>query len=115
MTAQFSDTVEYRAKRYAIAGKNGEGLFDPAAHGLKVVGKCSACWRGFLCTYSVESQQLLLDELAVCIDENPPTLLEIRPTPDEGEIQLFDFVYEDMKCPVPYSGGLLLASDFIDD
>jgi hypothetical protein len=115
MTAQFSDPVKYRGKRYAIAGKNGTGLFDPATHGLNPVGKCSACWRGFVCTYAVERGELLLDALAVCLDEPAPALLGAPPGPDEGGNRLFDAVYQGLNHRVPYTGGLLLADGFIKE
>lgn len=115
MTAQFSDPVEYRGQSYSIAGKNGAGLFDPSQHGMKPVGKCSACWRGFVCEYIVDGQRLLLDQLLICLDEPGPVLFGVEPKPDEGKIRLFDVVYEDLRHPVSYSGGLLLAREFIDE
>lgn len=115
MTAQFSDRVKYRGKSYSIAGKNGTGLFDPPAHGLTPVGKCSACWRGFVCSYAVEDGMLLLDSLAVCLDDPAPDLFDVSPTPYEGEIRLFDAVYDNLDHCVPYTGGLLLAADFIEE
>jgi hypothetical protein len=114
MTAQFSDPVKYRGKSYSLAGKNGTRLFDPAAHGLKPVGKCSACWRGFVCTYAVRDRKLLLDALAVCLDAPAPALFGVAPKPDEGGARLFDAVYEGLAHPMAYSGGLLLAAGFIE-
>ena len=115
MTAQFSDPVKYRGQSYSIAGKNGPGLFDPTEHGMKPVGRCSACWRGFVCTYSVEGQRLLLDRLAICLDGPAPILFGVQPKPEEGDLPLFDAVYEELRHPVPYTGGLLLARDFIQE
>jgi hypothetical protein len=113
MTAQFSDPVEYRGQSYVIAGINGEGLFDPAEHGMKPVGKCTACWRGFVCTYRVDGQRLLLDRLAICLEGPAAALFGVQPKPDQGQIPLFDVIYEGLRHSVPYSGGLLLARDFI--
>lgn len=115
MTAQFSDPVKYKGKSYNLAGENGSGLFDPAVHGLKPVGRCSACWRGFVCTYAVEGRRLLLDSLAICLNEPAPTLFGLSPKPDEGDFQLFDAVYEKLEHPLPYTGGLLLADGFIEE
>src|SRR5687767_8065482 len=53
MTAQFCDQMEYRGKQFSIAGKNGTGLFEPTQHGLNPVWRCSACWRGFVCSYAL--------------------------------------------------------------
>ena len=129
MTAQFSDQVNYRGKSYSIAGKNGGGLFDPAAHGLKPVGKCSACWRGFVCTYAVDDRHLLLDSLTVWLDDPATPLFGVPPRPEEGGFNIYQrqsrghsettngfyAVYEGLAHRVPYTGGLLLAADFIEE
>jgi hypothetical protein len=89
MTAQISDSVTYQGKGYAIAGKNGTGLFDPAAHGLKPVGRCSACWRGFVCSYLVEDWKLWLDSLEASLDGPAPKLFGVRPKPQKGDFAIF--------------------------
>ncbi|HEY7424601.1 MAG TPA: hypothetical protein VH682_10260 [Gemmataceae bacterium] len=68
MTAQFSDPVKYRGKDYVIAGRNGTGWFDPTKHAMKPQGRCSACWRGFLCRYQVAGDILMLDQLSICLE-----------------------------------------------
>jgi hypothetical protein len=115
MTAQFSDSIAYRGKDYLVAGKNGKRLFDPAEHGLHPVGKCSACWRGFLCSYSVESERLLLDRLSIYLDQPAPILFDTEPKKDRRRLPKFDAVYDGLHHPMSYSGGLLLARDFIKD
>jgi hypothetical protein len=115
MTAQFSDAVVYRGKDYAIAGTNGRGLFDPQEHGMRPVGRCTACWRGFVCSYRVDGGRLLLDRLAICLDGAAPKLFGVEQKEEGGEIRLFDAVYEGLNHPVPYTGGLLLARDFINE
>jgi hypothetical protein len=115
MTAQFSDPVKYQGKDYAIAGRSGTGLFNPTEHGMKPVGRCTACWRGFVCCYRVAGEVLLLDRLSVCLDEPALVLFGTAPKKPEGELTFFDFVYEDMAHPVPYTGGLLLGREFIEE
>src|SRR5262249_3542385 len=73
------------------------------------------CWRGFVCTYLVEGQRLLLDQLAINLDEPAPILFGVRPKPDTGELRLFDAVYDRLRHPVPSSGGLLLARDLLKE
>lgn len=115
MTAQISDSVRYRAHVYALAGVNGNGLFDPSNCGMKPIGRCTACWRGFLCRYKVDCKQkrLLLERLAVCLNEPATVLFEVEPKKDEGEFPLFSAIYEGLDYQVPYTGGLLLANDFV--
>ena len=114
MTAQFSDTVAYRGKDYAIAGLSGSALFDPRDHGLEPVARCTACWRGFLCSYLVDHQQLLLTHLAVCLEDPAPALFGVEPKADTGQTALFDAIYEDVGYALPYTGGLLLGRGFIE-
>jgi hypothetical protein len=114
MTAQISDSVAYLGKDHSIAGKNGRGLFDPTEHGMQPVGTCSACWRGFVCSYRVVEEMLLLDRLSVSLDEPAPILFDVKPTNGKGKIRLFGAIYERLQHAVPYSGGLLIARGFIE-
>jgi len=114
MTAQFTDLVSYRGKQYSIAGRNGQGMFDPSEHSMRPVGKCSALWHGFLCEYRVEGRALILDSLSVYLDEPAPILFGVAPKA-ASELLRFDAVYKDLNHKVPYTGGLLLASDFIEE
>ncbi len=115
MTAQISDPVLYQGKCYDLAGENGTGLFDPGEHGMNPIGKCTACWRGFICAYRVGDQALRLDQLSICLNGPAPVLFGIQPKSFGAESSLFDFVYEELNYKVPYSGGLLLGLDFIDE
>ena len=65
--------------------------------------------------YSVDRQKLLLDQLSICLNDPAPILFGVHPKTEEGEIRLFDFVYEALRHPVAYTGGLLLARDFIKE
>lgn len=135
MTAQVSDTMIYRGKDdYAIAALNNQhALFDPKDHGITPVGRCSACWRGYICTYTIEDGEFLLTDLAVWLDGTPPVLFGVTPrvkpkfaSAEEWvasfkEEDAYDFFfggdarYENMRHRIPYTGKLLLARDFIDE
>ena len=79
------------------------------------LASCSACWRGFVCSYLVEGPRLLLDSLEMSLDGPAPKLFGVRPKPLKGDFTIFDAVYEGLGHRVPFSGGLLLADDFIDE
>ena len=115
MTAQFSDIIFYRDKEFAIAGKNGTGLFDPLEHGMKPVARCSACWRGYLANYCVTDQSLKLKKLQIALASSATALFGIEPKTYEGKIRIFDVIYENVNYEVLYSGGMLLARDFIKE
>jgi hypothetical protein len=65
---------------YAIAALSArKTLFDPKDHRITPVGRCSACWRGYICTYTIADDELLLTELAVWLDGTPPVLFGVTP------------------------------------
>jgi hypothetical protein len=136
MTAQISDTFYYRKKPRALAGINGSGLFDPAQHGIKPVMISTACWRGYYCTYEVEDGGLFLTEVhlglgredAAARGEGPKlfgriprryTVLGHRQNVRTGEVttswESGEFKVDDIREPVPFTGGLLLGDDFIHE
>jgi len=115
MTAQFSDTVFYSGEAYSLAGVNGSGLFDPETQGLKPIGTCSACWRGYLCEYEVVENRLLLQRLQISIDKEAKALFGVAPEESEDEIRIFGADYKGLSRRVAYSGGLLIAKDFIHE
>jgi hypothetical protein len=115
MTAQFPDTVEYRGDEFTLTGANGKGLFDPGEHGLRVLPKCTACWRGFVCGYAVREEGLVLDRLMAYLDGPAAALFGVPPGPTDQGGPGFDAVYEEIGRRVEYTGGLLIARGFIRD
>jgi hypothetical protein len=122
MTAQFSDTVIFEERHYALAGVNGEGLFEPQAHGFTPAGSCSACWRGYVCTYGLRTNQLVLEGL--CINNGllegrsyqaspPPAFGGCLTRPRDSLVKLFDLEYSDVNLPIVFSGGILIGTEFI--
>jgi len=113
MTAQFPDIVDLDGRQYTIAGISGTGLFDPAEHGLRPVGKCSACWRGYICVYRIDERALVLDTLKANVDGPAAELFGVPPGTDRDPP--FDAVYHELDRKVPFTGGLLLGRSFIDE
>src|SRR4051812_48640333 len=112
MTAQINDVVKYAGEDWKLAGANGGRLFDPKAFGLQPREASSACWRGFICHYELRDDQLFLEEVQMALSSTPPPLLGREP---EISIQKIGFnaAYRDLGAHVAFSGGLLLARDFI--
>ncbi|WP_164008593.1 hypothetical protein [Pyxidicoccus trucidator] len=120
MTAQLSDNVRYLDRDFALSGVKGSGLFEPTRHGLEPQMQSTACRRGFVCIYAVSDGGLFLEELRLGL--SPPEEQEVqagRGKPLFGQapryVDTWDehVVYERLHAPVAFSGGLLVASDFV--
>ncbi|WP_438031919.1 hypothetical protein [Sorangium sp. So ce204] len=114
MTAQIGDDVAYAGADWSLAGVNGGELFDPASYGLRVRPASTACWRGFVCRYGLRHNTLYLDGLDVALEGEAPPLLDKMPQEPTTPLG-FTAVYEGIGLHVPFSGGLLLARDFLLD
>jgi hypothetical protein len=117
MTAQINDSCFHRKIDYAVAGISGSGIFDPAAVGIRPVPLNTACWRGYIAHYSILDGELFLTALHTGLSRKDairaragrgPELFGILPTSDR-----FGFFYNNFKQRIPFTGGLLLANDFI--
>jgi hypothetical protein len=120
MTAQVSDKVLYQGRGFQLSGVQGTGLFDPAQHGLKPHMMSTACWRGFICTYGVSDGGLFLEKLCIGLgSEEELKVKEGKGLPLFGKPPRYSgeshehVVYEDLRGPVPFSGGLLVATGFL--
>lgn len=112
MTAQISDLVLHADSEWCLAGVNGEGLFDPHPLGLRVRPASTACWRGYVCTYVIRDDALLLDALDVALEGEPPLLFgRVHPAPQDS--WGFTACYKAVLEPIPFTGGLLLARGFL--
>ena len=63
MTAQIHDRIRYQDIVYSVTGISEGELFDPSLLGLKPVGTCTACWRGYLAVFAIVDSRLVLDTL----------------------------------------------------
>jgi len=93
MTAQVSDGFRYKDQDYSIAGVNGSGLFDPTEHAVKPFSISSACWRGFMCSYTVLENHLVLDHLSLMLRSPAPDLFGTKPNKPESKRPFWDAFY----------------------
>ena len=120
MTAQISDSVRVNDITYDLCGVRGEGLFDPEALGIETSAPHTACWRGFVCGYAIANHRLVLDELQLWSEprrwpEILPLLEEFfgdRLAADDGRTSINA---RGLACPVPFTGGLLLGDNFVEE
>jgi hypothetical protein len=114
MTAQVPDFFIYGDDKYSLAGVNGQGLFNPADHGIRTIPCSTAMWRGFGCTYALEDERLVLQDLGLCVEGDPPAIFGAQPEPSPRPFQ-GQLHYADIGWQVPFTGGLLLGSGFIQE
>lgn len=115
MTGQIPDEVRYRKRWFAIAAVDGEGLFEPAQHGLEPGFLGTGCWRGFQARYRIHRRRLSLYD--VCMgrrDGDRQRLFGVAPVRAvkshefEGE-----WWYRGLAAPVPFTGRMLLGVGFV--
>jgi hypothetical protein len=118
MTAQVSDFVNYKNEEYSSAGIHGHGLFNPLEYGLQPNPNvcCTACYRGYQCGYSITDKELLLSSLKINLEQPTKKLFGIQPNTSKSKVGLiFNAAYLDLAHKIPFSGGILIAKDFIEE
>lgn len=116
MTAQISDVFEYQQRCLSIAGISEGSLFEPEAFGLDLGSNCSACWRGYQAVFALSDNRLVLDKLHVWLNDpqHPPTIHGVAGE-SPGKVGIFNWRYDPLRCPLNYTGGVLLATGFISE
>jgi hypothetical protein len=121
MTAQISDSIKFHDRQFVIAAVSDQGLFQPQSYGIESVVISTACWRGFHCSYEIINDQLYLmnvhlatqamDSLGVRYGKvHGPQLFGQLPEISKQEGCWF---YHDLNQLISYTGGLLIADNFI--
>jgi hypothetical protein len=69
MTAQIGDSIRYAGEFHNLVGVSPDNpldeLFDPERFGITTFSNCTACWRGFVATFGLRDNRLLLEALAI--------------------------------------------------
>lgn len=115
MTAQASDGFDYGDQHYSIAGVRGRGLFEPKRHKLRPVSRATLCWRGYTCRYAMQENRLILVDLRIGLNQSAPVLFGIEPEVPKSQHPIFNAIYTNINHPIGYTGGLLIATGFIQE
>lgn len=114
MTGQMHDRVFYAKEEYALVGMKGEILPTPLDFGMETEMMSTACYRGYIASYEAIDNQLTLFGIVIQAkngtDYKP--IYGVQPEIREG---WHAARYSDLKMPINFSGGLLVAQDFIED
>ena len=121
MTAQISDEFLLDGTTYAVAAASEDGLFDPADLGLSPTGASTANYNGYVATFAVLRQRLTLRRLRASLYVEGehwvrfpgPPIFGVYPNDESSDPFGFNNVYEGLDLPLGYSGGLLVADEFI--
>ena len=105
-----SDTLKYLKGNYNITGVKGEGLFHPEDHGLTPYSSSTACWNGYLTSYEIVNDGLLLMELLI----NTKKLKDINGIEAEKSLGWsFTHQFSHLNLKIPFTGNLLIGNEFI--
>lgn len=116
MTAQISDYIKYERRNYDIVAVENEIPFSVEDDlKLEPVSPHSACWRGYYLVYSIKGGKLYLKDLHINLDGEYPEINGVSIKKEEDEPWYKDFeVYKNVNIPINYTGGIILARDFLD-
>ncbi|HUT80120.1 MAG TPA: hypothetical protein VMZ29_02875 [Candidatus Bathyarchaeia archaeon] len=109
MTAQMSDMFDYNGELFEIVGVDGLKLFEPREYGLTPHFTCTACWRGYLLTYKLNKEQLVLDDVLINLREKK----EINNVKPKEAERPFLFHYKKINLKIDFTGTILVAKDFL--
>lgn len=128
MTAQATDTFLHESQEFDITQLSHETeLFDPRLHGLSPSINSTGCWRGHVCHFTLNDNQLQLKTLWTNHGHPYPGWTEKRlPLPllngvkaneryDEDGFQDFHGRYDELDLDLAYTGDILISTDIVDD
>ncbi len=128
MTAQMMDRVIYDGHNFRLIGHQGSDLPIPQTFDLMPAMWHTACYRGFVATYAVAGNDLVLDGLHIgrlaagewkAINTIEPEIVysEGYSVKDGEQIPKRwenGYRYTNLNEPTYFSGGLLVAREFIN-
>lgn len=106
MTAQFSETLLYKGEKLALCAEPLGSFLESAASTVRFHADCTALWRGYIGTWSIEQDRLYLVALrgSVRIDDVVREVGLEALFPDYPDGVFAHWFTGELRCP---SGGLL--------
>lgn len=111
MTGQFPDMFHYNNERFEIVGVDGKELYDPKNHGLNPQFRCTACWRGYLLTYMIQENVLVLNDILINLNEKTDINGVSPVAPKSGEP--FTYQYKNVNMKIDFTGSILVGKDMV--
>ena len=125
MTPQISDLFKYKDNKYNVVGINGKGLLLPLqVFDVSPTAFSTACLRGYYIQYACNPQEenLVLESLSLLGKSTKDKKIKgISPVGDTDQFfdaasgRFFMYKYRDLEVPISFSGGFLIAKDFVSE
>ena len=130
MTGQIANRFIYKGKSFHLYqeffGTHSTcEPFVPSQQGLKPVGACSVCWRGYVTEYSLNpNNHLILKNLYLSLYEDTKTWKFVNGKPinnvspnSSRELNYISFnnYYEGVDLPIAYTGSMSIAHGWLED
>lgn len=114
MTAQIEDKYMYKECEYSILAIQNNWPFDIENYNVEPVAPHTACWRGYYCKYGIKEGALVLKDLNLCLKGEYPDINGVKAIKESKKHNYFN-VYKDVDIDISYTGGIVIAKDFIRD
>lgn len=115
-----NDIFMYEDYSYSISAiQNPDRFFNINKLGIKPQAPHSACWRGYVATFSIYENKLVLKDLDTNVeDENthPVSIngtVPIKYNTSDNIEDYWDWRYREINMPMNYSGNILITEGFI--
>jgi hypothetical protein len=127
MTAQIPDRIRIDGVVHDLVGDHGTGLWRASDAGVPVLMASTNLGRGYLCTYGLVGDRLVLDELDARIgswDEELDRLVRVpfpvlhgrdAQAPPAASRDMFNASYRELAAPVPFTGELLAGDGLLPE
>jgi len=128
MTAQMNDEFVFRRRKYYVSAiEFPENFIDIYSLGFKPTMFHTACWRGYIATYSIYRKYLVLKNLYTNngddLKNEAPKLNNKLPqisinenwVSEETKMNRREFTYNNINLIIPYTGSILITKDFINE
>ena len=117
MTAQINDVFRYKGDMYSISSiMNERDFFDIKLLGISPMSTNTANYRGYRAEFGLLKDQLILEALATkksCGVAEPIAINGVLPEVTEPDVFGHEWHYHEVNLILPYSGTILITSDFI--